>query len=117
MVNFMNYGKKFLKVGEFEDLFTHNVVQIESDGLIDPYLPEPREGSSLPKHLEHGETITKTNPVDNGAALLSWDNRNLFWWIDELRLVHNDDSQIYVCQIPKSEGPPCHSLPVNAESS
>ena len=44
MLNIMNYGKRFLKVGEFEDLTTHNLVQIESDGSIDPYLPEPTEG-------------------------------------------------------------------------
>ena len=88
----MNYGKKFSKVVEFEDLFTHNVVQIESDGLIDPYLPEPREGSSPTRHLEHEHTITKSNPVDNGASLLSWNNRHLFWRIDQLRLVYTDDS-------------------------
>ena len=45
MLNIMNYGKRFLKVVEFEDLTIHNLVQIESDGLIDPYLPEPKEGS------------------------------------------------------------------------
>ena len=36
MLNIMHYGKRFLKVEEFEDLFTHNCVQIESNGLIDP---------------------------------------------------------------------------------
>ena len=44
MLNIMNYGKRFLKIGEFEDLTTHNLVEVESNGLIDPYLPEPREG-------------------------------------------------------------------------
>ena len=45
MLNIMNYGKRFLKVEEFEDLTTHNLVRIESDGLIDPYLLEPGGGS------------------------------------------------------------------------
>ena len=44
MLNIMNYGKRFLKVVEFEDLTTQNLVQIESDGLIDPYFNEPAHG-------------------------------------------------------------------------
>lgn len=45
MLNIMNYGENFLKIQEFEDCYTHNCVQIESDGLIDPYFAEPGEGS------------------------------------------------------------------------
>ena len=45
MLNIMNYGKSFLKVQKLEDTYTHNCVQIESDGLIDPYLTGPAEGS------------------------------------------------------------------------
>lgn len=45
MLTIMNYGKRFLKVAEFEDLTTHNLVQIESDSLIDPCLPESKEDS------------------------------------------------------------------------
>ena len=45
MLNIMNYGKRFLKIEESEDLTLHNLVQIESDGLIDPYLLEPGGGS------------------------------------------------------------------------
>ena len=48
-------------------------------------------------------------PVENGASVISWDNRNLFYWLDELRGVDElrhklDDTQVYVCQIPKSKG-------------
>ena len=59
MLNIMNYGKRFLKVGEFEDLTDHNLVQIESDGSIDPFLPEPRDGSQLPGNLENETRITE----------------------------------------------------------
>lgn len=45
MLNIMNYGKRFLKVEESEDLTTHNLVQVESDGMIDPYLLEEGVGS------------------------------------------------------------------------
>ena len=45
MLNIMNHGKRFLKVEETEDLFVHNCVRIESNGLIDPYVTNPEEGS------------------------------------------------------------------------
>ena len=52
-------------------------------------------------------------PVENGASLISWNNHNLFWWLDELRGVDElrhklDDTQVYVCQIPKSKGNSCN---------
>ena len=44
---------------------------------------------------------------ENGASLISWDNEELFWLLDALRLPDEsghqlDDNDIYVCQIPKS---------------
>lgn len=46
--------------------------------------------------------------ADNGASLVSWDNPNLFYWLDELtgpdEVRHKpDESQVYICQIPKSK--------------
>ena len=45
--------------------------------------------------------------AENGASLKSWNNINLFWMLDALREPNQtgedlDDSQIYVCLIPKS---------------
>lgn len=45
MVNIMDRGRKFLKVTEEEDPYFHNRVQIESNGLIDPYVFDPDTGS------------------------------------------------------------------------
>ena len=53
MLNIMNYEKRFLKVQEFEDLYTHNCVQIEGNDLIDLYLTDPAEGSWIFKEIEH----------------------------------------------------------------
>ena len=47
MLNIMNYGQRFLKEKESEDVYTHNCVQIESDGLIDPYLTDPGDLTGL----------------------------------------------------------------------
>ncbi len=47
MLNIMDYGKRFLKVTEFEDTYFHNCVQVESNGLIDPYLAVGEGLSSL----------------------------------------------------------------------
>ena len=38
MINIMSHRKNWLKVSEFEDCFTTNSVQVEDDGLIDPYM-------------------------------------------------------------------------------
>ena len=54
--------------------------------------------------------ITEIKPADNGAAFVSWDNRNLFWWLDQLRNDETDDTQVYVCQIPKSKGSTCNRI-------
>ena len=47
MLNIMDYGKRFLKVTEFEDTYFHNCVRVESNGLIDPYLAVGEGLSSL----------------------------------------------------------------------
>ena len=58
MLNIMNYGKRFLKIAESEDLYPHNSVQIESNGLIDPYLAV-REGSSSLCKSKHEAILTR----------------------------------------------------------
>ena len=45
--------------------------------------------------------------AENGASLISWNNAELFWLLDALRVPDElgqqlDDTQAYVCQIPKS---------------
>lgn len=53
MINIMQHGKNFLKVHEFEDNYTLNCVQFESDGLIDPYLAEVGDGSQIPCEFQN----------------------------------------------------------------
>lgn len=48
MFGIMNHEKYFLKVGKFEDLFTHHCVQVEDNSLIDPCLTDLGEGLWVP---------------------------------------------------------------------
>ena len=96
MLNIMQYGKKFLKAVDPEYSSMHNGVLIESNGTIDPYRHWGGQGPL----------------ADNGASLLSWNNENLYWYLNAFREPDEDghqldDTQMYVCQIPKSTCPPC----------
>ena len=53
MLNIMQHGKKFLKARDLTYGSMHNSVIIESNGMIDPYLPMSGLGSSFPEGLEH----------------------------------------------------------------
>ena len=61
MLNVMNLGKRFLKVQDSEDMYKHNLVKIESNGLIDPYLNDPDEGLSIIERCRYHETVTDLN--------------------------------------------------------
>ena len=105
MLHITNYGKRFLKVGEFEDICPDNTVKIEDGGLIDPYR-DFLEGrvSSIERSRCQG---TVTDLEDNGATFTTWRNENLFEWLEQLVSLleeeqRRDDNKIYVCQIPQS---------------
>ena len=53
--------------------------------------------------------------ADNGASLISWNNALMFWLLDALREPDElgqmlDDTQVYVCQIPKSTSCSCNHI-------
>ena len=63
MLNIMQHGKKFLKAMDLTlGDSSHNGVRIESNGMIDPYLPWSRLGSlfpDFPNRLQLCYVITK----------------------------------------------------------
>ena len=53
ILNIMQHRKKFLKARDLTYDSMQNSVIIESNGMIDPYLPMTGLGSSFPEGLQH----------------------------------------------------------------
>ena len=73
MLNIMQHGKKFLKINDPTCDGSLNSVLIESNGMIDPYLPFSGVGSSFP---QRGSFITdkigKPLNIDSRQRRLSY---------------------------------------------